>query len=153
MKLSKTEELFLKAYSYNWDDGIGTLEKIIENKNCDKATVLLIYWLARPVYYNKYNSIDEMPEYERPAYNLIKRIEELVINDRLPEIISYEPDPGLIPLDIGRIPEKMTEPSRGEIDSQALIHNESGELKLLKACEDGDLETVKSKTAQRSGHN
>lgn len=143
MKLSTSEKLFLKAYHYNWDDGIKPLNKIITNKDCDKATALLIYWLARPEYYNKYNKKEELPEYELPSYNLIKQIERLVLEGKFLEKISFQPDPSGIPAELGNIPSEMTQGSKGEINSTDLIEKNVGELKLLKACTEGDLDSVK----------
>lgn len=143
MKLTNTEKLFLKAYYYNWDDGISTLQKIIENKDCDKGTSLLIYWLAKPSYYNKYHHIDDVIEYEKPVYKLIKRIEELVLQKKLPEVISYTPDQSLIPKELGLIPKEMLVSSKGNVESKDLIENNAKELKILKACEDGDLNFIK----------
>ncbi|WP_196889030.1 DUF4274 domain-containing protein [Aureivirga sp. CE67] len=148
MKLSKTEELFLKAYHYNWDDGIKNLDRIISNKACDKSTALLIYWLGCPEYYNKYQVIQEVPEYELPVYILLKKIEKLILEEKFNEIIQFIPEkserlPLEIPKELGNIPIEMTRPSNGKIRSQDLIDGNNKILKLLKACRNGDLETIK----------
>ncbi|MCP4138510.1 MAG: DUF4274 domain-containing protein [bacterium] len=144
MKLSKTEKLFLKAYYYNWDDGISKLLTMVKSKDCDKGTALLIYWLAHPEYYYKYNDPDEMPEYERPVYNLIKTIEELILSKKLPEKIIYSPDKSLIPKKLGKIPKEMIKSSKGDVKSKDLINIKSGKSEIQIACYDNDLKLVKS---------
>lgn len=143
MKLSKAEKLFLKAYHYNWDNGMNTLNKIIANKDCDKATALLIYWLGVPDYYNKYEKTEDIPAYELPTYQLLKKIETLIIEGKLNETISFVQDSSKIPIELGNIPIEMTQPSKGKVNAQDLIHKNVGELKLLKACQEGDLVIVK----------
>ncbi|MCP4138502.1 MAG: hypothetical protein GY754_46520 [bacterium] len=43
-----------------------------------------------------------MQEYERPVYNLIKTIEELILSKKLPEKVIYSPDKSLIPKKMGK---------------------------------------------------
>jgi hypothetical protein len=143
MKLSKSQKLFLKAYHYNWDDGMNTLNKIIANKDCDKATALLIYWLGVPNYYNQYKEVKDIPAHEFPTYQLLKKIEQLIMERKLNETISFIPDASRIPAELGNIPVEMTRPSTGEINAQDLINKNVGELKLLKACQEGNIDIVK----------
>ena len=142
MSLSKSEKLFLKAYHYNWDDGIGGLTKIINNKYCDKGTALMLYWHAKPDFYKLFNSEDEVPSHAKASYRFMKKIEALILDNKLPELISYTPDKSLTPTDLGNIPPEMVKSSIGEVMAQELIDNNIGELQLLKACEEGNLDVV-----------
>jgi hypothetical protein len=63
---------------YNWDGGVGTMRDVIEHEACALGTALLAYWLARPHYYRQYVSRREVPAYERPKWDLLRRIEENV---------------------------------------------------------------------------
>jgi hypothetical protein len=143
MKLSKSQKLLLKAYHYNWDDGINTLNKIIANKDCDKATALLVYWLSVPDYYNQYKKMEDIPAHELPTYQLLKKMEKLITEEKLNETISFVPDASRIPTELGNIPVEMTKPSTGKVNAQDLINKNVGELKLLKACQEGNIDTVK----------
>jgi len=51
--LKDTKKLFHFAEKYNWDDGIDKLEYIVNSKECDLATALLIYWSSQPYFYEE----------------------------------------------------------------------------------------------------
>lgn len=65
------------AWNWNWDDGHDEpIKWILNQKNCDKGTALLIFWYLGPRYFSRYAKRDEVPEYEIKHYDLIKDIEE-----------------------------------------------------------------------------
>jgi len=141
-KQTKSEKLFLKAYHFNWDDGVRGLVRMVKSKDCDRGTALMLYWHATPRFYKDFNCEEEVPEEHREHYRFLKQVEALLLSGRLPSQISYAPDAALIPEDLGNIPPILTQPSAGEVDGQALLNRDIGELQLLKACGDGDMARV-----------
>lgn len=146
MNFTRAEKIYLKAEFYNWDYGLDFLKNLLLDKDCDKATALLIYWRSDPGFYYQYNFENEIPEWSTEGYQLMKAVEELLLKNNFPERISYEPDLDRIPKDINilnKIPKKLLLPTVGNSDSTTLA-NQFGYGKLLiEACEKGDLEKSK----------
>lgn len=76
-QLESPIELHEIILHYNWDDGIEIPRAVINNKNCDKGTALMVYWLACPGYYCQYENRDKVSgQYEIASYDLIDEIEQ-----------------------------------------------------------------------------
>ncbi|MCP3921450.1 MAG: DUF4274 domain-containing protein [Desulfobacterales bacterium] len=65
------------AKRYNWDNGFGSLRKIINNKSCDKGTALLLFWLGAPGYMYQYKDKSEVPSHALENYEFLIKLEEL----------------------------------------------------------------------------
>lgn len=59
---------------WNWDGGNEKMREVIEHEACSLSTALLVYGLARPHYFRQYKGRREVPAYERPAWDLVRRI-------------------------------------------------------------------------------
>lgn len=77
--LSPTEKLYKKARRHNWDNGYEKLYKILEDKNCDKGTALMMYWLSCPQYFIQFANADECESYNRDNYLFVKHIEKFIL--------------------------------------------------------------------------
>lgn len=146
MSFSRSEKIYLKAEFHNWDYGPDLLKKLLLDKDCDKATALLIYWRSDPGFYYAYPTEAEIPEWSVQGYQLMKAVEELILKDNFPERISYEPDLDRIPKDnniLTKIPAKLLLPSIGKSDSAVLVNQFYYGTLLIDACEKGDLEEIK----------
>lgn len=146
MGFTKSEKIYLTAEFYNWDDGLGKLKKLLMDKDCDKATALLIYWRSSPDFYYEYASEKEIPSWSKDGYKLMKQVEKSILNDEFPELISYEPDEDRIPKDpavLAKIPPKLLEPSKGPSDSTILANQYYYGTFLIEACDKGDIEKIK----------
>lgn len=71
-KLNTFEQYYL-AQNYNWDYGVEILDLIIDSKNCDKGTALLIFWMSEPDFYFKY-TLETIPSYESKVFLLLQKI-------------------------------------------------------------------------------
>jgi hypothetical protein len=78
-KLQSPEEVHLYASSYNWDNGDESMRRLIDHPEIDAGTVLLIYWRANPQFFCQYAARDEVPDWVRSDYDLIKEIERRLI--------------------------------------------------------------------------
>lgn len=91
--MNHSERLFAQANHHNWDDGLEKLYKILKNKDCDRATALLIYWRCQPDYYRQFSSEEEIPSYNRDAYELKKYIEAAIAENKYTkEIVLFDPN-------------------------------------------------------------
>lgn len=144
MKLTKAERQFYKAYHHNWDKGLKTLETILAQPDCDRATALMIYWHASPAYYNQYASIEAVPLHERPVYTLIRSLEDRLETSDLPETIAYAPPPDRIPKDLGRIPEHMLTATVGARLAETILQGDAIDKAMFDACCSGDVDTVRA---------
>jgi len=145
MNFTNAEKIYLKAEFYNWDLGIDFLKKLLLDKDCDKATAMLVYWRSDPEFYYGYESENDIPEWSRNGYQLMKAVEQSILNDEFPELISYEADADRIPKDINvfnKIPKKMFLPSVGINDSSFLANQFYYGKSLIEACRLGDLDKV-----------
>jgi uncharacterized protein DUF4274 len=78
-QLQTSEEVHLYALSYNWDDGDESMRRLIDHPEIDAGTVLVIYWRANPQFFCQYATRDEVPDWARSCYDLIKEIERRFI--------------------------------------------------------------------------
>ena len=74
-----SENLHNKAKHYNWDNGVDNLYKIIQNKNCDKATALMIFWMGRPEWDLQFENRDKVDSYRLDEFDLLNEILERYI--------------------------------------------------------------------------
>ncbi len=75
-KIGSPQELHELILHYNWDDGLDIPRVIINNENCDKGTVLMIYWLTGPGYLYQYVNRNEIErDYEVSQFDLLEEIE------------------------------------------------------------------------------
>lgn len=70
-----TTTLHSFANSYNWDNGLYPLERLIKSKQCSKDTAKMIYWLAKPTWFLQYESDEAVPEIHKETLKLIRFIE------------------------------------------------------------------------------
>ena len=89
--MEKSIALFKSVEAHNWDDGHEFLKKILTSLDCDKGTVLLIYWLARPQYYAKYRAPEEVPMSEWTDYQFVLEVARVLVEKDLPEVIAFNP--------------------------------------------------------------
>jgi len=74
-------ELHYLASIYNWDSGTTTLQWIIESPKCDLGTAIMIFWLAEPDYYFRYQSIPE-DEFDADVWKLLQSILENIRSEK-----------------------------------------------------------------------
>ncbi|MDQ3005640.1 MAG: DUF4274 domain-containing protein [Chloroflexota bacterium] len=75
-KIASPQELHELILHYNWDDGVEIPCVVSNNENCDRETVLMIYWLAGPGYLYQYENWNEIERnYEGVQFDLIEEIE------------------------------------------------------------------------------
>jgi hypothetical protein len=74
-------ELHCFADHWNWGSGVEAMRQVAVHPNCDAATALLLFWRSDPEYYLQFQTRDEVPEYNRDAFDLTQLIEERVVRD------------------------------------------------------------------------
>ena len=76
-QLESSTELHEFMLHYNWDDGVEVPRVVINNKNCDSGTALMVYWFAGPGNFYQYETPNEASRnYEIALYDLIQEIEQ-----------------------------------------------------------------------------
>ena len=75
-QLQTPEEVHVYAACYNWDDGDAAMRRLIDHPAIDAGTVRLIYWRASPQFFCQYTARDEVPDWVRSDYDLVKEIEQ-----------------------------------------------------------------------------
>jgi cytohesin len=143
-----TGALFLQAYGRNWDDGITWFRKLLRHAALDRGTALLVYWLAHPEYYLRYECEDDVPAHEVPVFRLLRALEARVARGDLPEVVSYHPPAEGVAEAAGRLPSIMTTASAGVVSPEALIAGDSDAQRMLHACRTGDLGVVRELCAR-----
>ncbi|HHG85837.1 MAG TPA: DUF4274 domain-containing protein, partial [Bacteroidetes bacterium] len=88
--VSPTVKLYKKARKHNWDQGYNKLYNILRDKNCDKGTALMMYWLSSPQFFTQYADASKVPEWAIDNYDFVKYVEEKFLIIRNEEII-YDP--------------------------------------------------------------
>jgi len=79
------------AWNWNFDGGIEPLAWIINKPQCDKGTVLLIYWSIVPSL-GDYKNIDEVDKHQKDAFSLIQDIQSKYIEGFYKnEKITFDP--------------------------------------------------------------
>jgi hypothetical protein len=146
MSFTPAEKIYLKAATYNWDNGLARLQAFLENKAADKATALLIYWRCDPNFYYRYDSEKEIPSWAKAAYELMKKAEKIILEnfsaaDYVGEI-SYSPDADRLPKTAeiaAKIPKEMFLPAQGATDGETLVRQYYFDSALIEACRKGDI--------------
>lgn len=145
--LKPSHELFLKAYRHNWDNGTAALKRILKNKNCDRATAQLVYWLGCPEFYNKFTE-DEIPSHASEVLKLLQFIEGRFGD--YPSKIAFDPSTDLeitVPKNLGRIPADLAAPTIGPVKATDLAYGRHGQQMLLRAASDGDVQVLREAIA------
>lgn len=112
-------ELHQFVQHWNYDDGIEPFDWIIKQENCDKGTILCLYWSLQPDYFCKFKNEDEIEagiNYE--TYLLIKEIEErYCAGFYVDEIFSFNPKDEFLDEHSNTmcIPKEMLEQSAGNV--------------------------------------
>lgn len=74
-EVESAAELHYFSRHFNWDTGTETLESLLEHPLIERATLLMIYWMAGPGYYMKFASESEMQSHELESLTFIRRVE------------------------------------------------------------------------------
>ena len=69
-------ELHCFADHWNWSGGVEAMRQVAVHPNCDAATTWLLFWRSDPEYFLQFASRDEVPDYNRDAFDLTHLIEE-----------------------------------------------------------------------------
>jgi Domain of unknown function (DUF4274)/Ankyrin repeats (3 copies) len=120
--IAKTKTLFKKAYNYNWDNGLSGLEKILKDKNCDKATATMIFWHGQPSYYYNNKNSEQLESYEQKAVDFLKAVANNILSNKYPTVISYAVETSFLPKELGNIPKELSHPIIGEIDYTNVLY-------------------------------
>lgn len=92
--LQSPEELHQFAWSYNWDDGLEALRRLVNHPLCDKGTALLIYWRAGPGFLYQYVTVDEIPDdyLFKDEYEFVSALEQkYLLNGFASAAIAFDP--------------------------------------------------------------
>ncbi len=86
-------ELHLFSQEWNWDGGFEVLRDVIENKHCDKATALMIYWRGQPPYFSRFQNQAKTPDDNQDAFEFLMMIQNRFIRDEFPVslLVYYDP--------------------------------------------------------------
>ncbi|MFB9993061.1 DUF4274 domain-containing protein [Deinococcus oregonensis] len=72
---ASAEEWFFVATTTNYDDK-ELLYWMAEQPQCPQAAAHAIYWMMGPGYYTQFRTIDEVSEWARPTFGLLRTIEK-----------------------------------------------------------------------------
>ncbi|GAB3713994.1 hypothetical protein GCM10027592_53460 [Spirosoma flavus] len=78
-RLKTSEELHYLIK--NWNDGYEIPKRVLHHEMCDRGTALMIYWLATPDYFTQFKSAEDVENYNRDNYYLVKEAENLLLTD------------------------------------------------------------------------
>lgn len=79
-EIKDKNELHELARNTNWDGGYFELNAIIDHQVLDKGTALLLYWFGEPEFFAKYKDSPEELEYQQEGFQLVKRLENMLLN-------------------------------------------------------------------------
>ncbi len=89
---AETHRLHQRAVSYDWNEGLAGLFRIVTHHRCDLATALLVYWRGGANYYRQYERLEDAPASERPGFELVLTIEARVRNGTYSvQCIAFDP--------------------------------------------------------------
>lgn len=60
----------------NYDSGEHHVRFVLDQPTTDRATALAAYWILGASYYSRYAAADDVPEDERPTWELLRSIED-----------------------------------------------------------------------------
>jgi Domain of unknown function (DUF4274)/Ankyrin repeats (3 copies) len=118
---AKVAALFKKAYYYNWDNGLGGLRKIVQDKNCDLATAKMLFWHGVPGYYYNHANPAGFKPYEQEAFDFLQTLAQSILVEKYPVAISYAVEDSFRLADLGNIPAALAEPVLGIGDYQSIL--------------------------------
>jgi len=136
MNTRRAKSLFKKAYRHNWDDGLDTLFEIIQDKDCDKGTAVMIFWHGSPDYFYNKVPFAELKNYEKPNYELLKAIEQKVLAEAYEGVIAYDIEKTFQLEDYGNIPKALIAPVKGKVDYNDVLwpNNNPFQEEVLAIC-------------------
>jgi hypothetical protein len=74
--LTTPQELFLFASHSSASSSPAEWRQILDHPLCDEGTARLIYWRLSPVWCHEFAVRDEVPEFARAGYDLVREIED-----------------------------------------------------------------------------
>jgi hypothetical protein len=86
------------ARGYNFDCGVEDLLYVLEHPKLDKSTVLAMYWMLAPGYFQQYETRDKIPSFESNQFNAVLKLHEsLYFVQKIDSTIRFDPkdDDGL----------------------------------------------------------
>ncbi|WP_309997461.1 DUF4274 domain-containing protein [Chryseobacterium sp. 2987] len=138
--IAKTKTLFKKAFYYNWDNGLDGLEKVLRDRNCDKATAVMIFWRGHPGYYYNNPDIEKMESHEKAAFEFLKSLAGDIVSNKYFEIISFSPEKEFIPETLGNIPAELIQEVKGTINYKEVLfpNNNPFDEQIMALCKNCD---------------
>lgn len=143
---TSAQEQFVNVALYNWGKGLNYLKTALKKSFCDKATALMIYWRCDPSFYYKYETVELIPKSSLDNFELMKSVENRLIHNHFPELISYSPDKDRVPTDpnlLEKIPSELIKPTKGKINGEILTEKFIYLKALLDGIKNGDLQKTK----------
>jgi hypothetical protein len=74
--MNGSKALHYFADKFNWDDDIEYMRQIINHRLCELATAKLIFWRSEPIYFQQFDSINEVREYNKELFGLQSEIKD-----------------------------------------------------------------------------
>lgn len=88
----KSLKLHRAAALHSLDGGLDTLQKILDDPECDYGTALLIFWKGAPGYDKQFQTADDAPPWRRPILNFTRRVEaRLLAGEFSSRLIAFDP--------------------------------------------------------------
>lgn len=80
------------AYGYNFDNGVEELLLVLNHPKIDKATVLAMFWMLGPGYFQQYETADEIPEFEVNHFNSVLKVHAFLQTvKKRDQTLSFDP--------------------------------------------------------------
>lgn len=76
LKSASSEDRHGLVATWNWDNGIDVLKWIADDKETDKATILMMYWMSQGPYFKKYEKREDVPTWQLNEYDFLQKLEE-----------------------------------------------------------------------------
>jgi hypothetical protein len=90
--LSSPEELYLLASESHPNQSPEEWRRVLDSPHCDMGTALLVFWRNDPVYHYGYAGRDEVPDINRPSYDLVREIERRYLAGEYPHaVVRFDP--------------------------------------------------------------
>jgi hypothetical protein len=121
--LSSPEELFLFAAHSNASQSPAEWRRVLDSPLCDMGTALLVFWRNSPVWHYEFDRREDVPEFSRESYDLVREIEARYRAGGYPSrVVRFDPADyrgrsfldGYEAGEVERVPEEMRRPSPGE---------------------------------------
>ncbi|NOQ73778.1 MAG: DUF4274 domain-containing protein [Crocinitomix sp.] len=75
-RMGDSKALHYFADKFNWDDDLEYLRRVINHKSCKIATAKLIFWRSEPIYFQQFDAINEVKEYNKELFALQSEIKD-----------------------------------------------------------------------------